>query len=127
MDPSWRILLVDDHAGFRRRLRQFLAQQWTVVGEAEEGGQAVRIAETLHPHIVLMDVQMEPVDGLLACRQIKERCSGVRVVLYSGHERATFPAESLAEADAWIDKADLFQELEETLSAWQPSNARVIR
>ena len=60
---SVRILLADDHPVFRHGLRNLLADtsDLQVAGEASTGDEAVRLAETLQPHVVLMDLRM-PVD-----------------------------------------------------------------
>ena len=60
-----RVLIVDDHAVVRRRLRTFLELQneIEVVGEAEDGEEALREAERLDPDVVLLDLVMPRVDG----------------------------------------------------------------
>jgi DNA-binding NarL/FixJ family response regulator len=82
-----RVLLVDDHAVVRRGLVAFLDSEpdLTVVGEAEGGAQALdlltRLASGgLRPHVVLMDLAMEPLDGIETTREIRSRYSDVEVV-----------------------------------------------
>ena len=81
------MLLVDDHAVVRRGLVAFLDSEpdLTVVGEAEGGEQALdlltRLASGgLRPHVVLMDLAMEPLDGIETTREIRSRYSDVEVV-----------------------------------------------
>ena len=81
------MLLVDDHAVVRRGLVAFLDSEpdLTVVGEAEGGAQALdlltRLASGgLRPHVVLMDLAMEPLDGIETTREIRSRYSDVEVV-----------------------------------------------
>lgn len=67
-----RVLIVDDHPVFRFGLRALLESQadMVVVGEAQSGEEAVRLARALRPHVVLMDVKMLGLDGITATRQI---------------------------------------------------------
>jgi DNA-binding NarL/FixJ family response regulator len=75
-----RVLVVDDHAVVRRGLLAFLASEpdLEVVGDAEGGAQAMELlaeldGQGLLPGVVLMDLQMEPQDGIASTRQIKDR------------------------------------------------------
>ena len=79
----FRLLLADDHALFREGLAGIIAGQpdLEVVGEASDGLEAVIKAETLHPDLVLMDVQMPALGGIEATRQIKEKLPDVIVVM----------------------------------------------
>jgi DNA-binding NarL/FixJ family response regulator len=77
------ILLVDDHAVVREGLRAFLELQdgLAVVGEAEDGVQALAIADRLDPDVILMDLVMPKLDGVAAMRRLRERGSRARVVV----------------------------------------------
>jgi DNA-binding NarL/FixJ family response regulator len=84
---SIRILMVDDHQVVRRGLRGFLDDETDleVVGEAADGhealGELARLAaKDSLPDVVLMDLQMEPVDGIEATRKIRARYVGVEIV-----------------------------------------------
>ena len=83
-----RILLVDDHALVREGIRMILAAQdeIEVVGEASDGGQAVELAASLRPDIVLMDLDMPGVDGLEATLRIKRECPKVQVLALTVHD-----------------------------------------
>ena len=77
-----RILLADDHAVVRQGLRMFLSQDTsiTVVGEAENGEQALRMARELRPDVVLMDMAMPVMDGVAATRAIRTELPDVEVL-----------------------------------------------
>ena len=83
-----RVLVVDDHAVVRRGLFAFLEGEpdIEVVGDAASGNEALERLEHLEakgrrPHVVLMDLQMEPVDGIESTRRIRERYDDIEVVV----------------------------------------------
>ena len=81
-----RLMLADDHRMLREGLRRSMEEQgFDVVGEAGNGDEAVRMAETLRPDLVLMDVTMPEMDGVEATRQIRIVAPGVRVVMLTMH------------------------------------------
>lgn len=83
-----RILLVDDQALFRRAIATLIDEQddLTVVGQAENGLEAVEKAHALGPDIVVMDVEMPVMDGVEATRLIREQLPGVKVVMLTVSE-----------------------------------------
>ena len=77
-----RLLLVDDHWVVRQGLRLFLDRDpaFEVVGEAEDGAAAVRLATELRPDVVLMDLLMPVLDGVTATAAIRREAPGVEIV-----------------------------------------------
>jgi DNA-binding NarL/FixJ family response regulator len=82
-----KLLLADDHAIARAGLRALLAaaEDMCVLGEAENGLQAVREAERLRPDVVLMDLAMPLLNGVEAARQIAAKAPAVRVLVLSSY------------------------------------------
>ena len=86
-DPI-RVLVVDDHALFRRGLEMVLAHEADIdiVGEASDGTEAVDQAAALLPDIVLMDVQMPKRSGIDACTAIKDVVPSAKIVMLTVSE-----------------------------------------
>lgn len=80
-----RLLLVEDHALMRMGLKgQFsLESDFEIVGEAENGQQAIEIASQLNPSVILMDIELPILDGISATQKIKAACPDVRVLALS--------------------------------------------
>ena len=93
-----RVVLADDHAILRDGLRKLLEQEpdVDVVGEAENGREAVRMARTLKPDVVLLDIAMPELNGVEASRQILARVPGTKIVVLSMHSDARYVREMLA-------------------------------
>jgi NarL family two-component system response regulator LiaR len=96
MNKPITVLLVDDHEVVRQGLRAFLEAHpdFAVVGEAESGAAAIKMAQELIPDVVLMDLVMPGMDGVEATRQLKDTSPRTQiVVLTSYHEdEQIFPA-----------------------------------
>jgi DNA-binding NarL/FixJ family response regulator len=77
-----RVLLVDDHALFRRGLRRLLAERgFEVIGEASNGEAAVRMTAELHPDLIAMDLHMPILSGVEATRRVCAAHPHVRVLM----------------------------------------------
>jgi two-component system response regulator NreC len=82
-----RVLLAEDHTIVRKGLRSLLDAEATitVVGEAENGRQAIDQVESLLPDVVVMDIAMPGLNGLEATRQIRKRFPEVQVLILTVH------------------------------------------
>jgi DNA-binding NarL/FixJ family response regulator len=91
-----RILIADDHSLFRDGLRSLLtAHGHHVVGEAQEGREAVELVRSLKPDLVLMDLAMSGLDGLAATRLISTELPDVKVVVLTASEEDAKPFEAI--------------------------------
>ena len=81
-----KVMLVDDHEIMRDGLREVLqrAGDFEVVGEAGDGAAAVRVAQSLRPDVIIMDVMMPLKNGIDACREIIEMLPETRVLMLNG-------------------------------------------
>jgi DNA-binding NarL/FixJ family response regulator len=93
------VVLADDQALVRAGFRALLDAQddIEVVGEADDGDEAVRLAKTLTPDVILMDIRMPGLDGLAATKAIAadERLSAVRIVILTTFELDEYVFEAL--------------------------------
>jgi DNA-binding NarL/FixJ family response regulator len=91
------VLLADDHALVRRGFRRILEDDPSirVVGEAASGTEAIDLATTLKPRVVLMDCAMGGLNGLDATRQLLERLPETAVVMLSMHAEETLVRQAL--------------------------------
>lgn len=121
-----KIVIADDHALFRDGLRSLLAAQGhEVVGEARNGKEAIELARSLKPDLVLMDVSMPELDGISATRQLTAELPGVNVVVLTASEEESNLFEALkAGAGGYLLKnleADDFFALLDRASRGEPA------
>ena len=92
-----RILIVDDHAIVRSGLRALLRADpdLEVVGEAVDGMEALRLAATLHPDLVLLDITMPPENGIETTKRLKEEHPELIVLILTMHEDESLVHEAL--------------------------------
>ena len=81
-----RLMLADDHRMLREGLSRSMTEHgFDVVGEARDGVEAVNMAYSLSPDVVLMDVSMPEMDGVEACRQVRSSAPDTKVVMLPMH------------------------------------------
>ena len=81
-----RLMLADDHRMLREGLSRSMTEHgFDVVGEARDGVEAVNMAYSLTPDVVLMDVSMPEMDGVEACRQVRASVPATKVVMLTMH------------------------------------------
>ncbi|MEM9200644.1 MAG: response regulator transcription factor [Actinomycetota bacterium] len=81
-----RLMLADDHRMLREGLSRSMTEHgFDVVGEARDGVEAVNMAYSLNPDVILMDVSMPEMDGVEACRQVRTSVPGTKVVMLTMH------------------------------------------
>ena len=109
-----RVLIADDHPVVRQGLSATLATQadLNVVGEAANGLEAVRMAQSLKPDVILMDLQMPAMDGAVAIRQIKQDNPAIQVVVFTAFDTDERILESIqAGAQGYLLKGAPPQEI----------------
>lgn len=109
-----KVLLADDHKIVRDGLRTLLEKHAdiAVLGEAEDGREALQLARKLSPDVIVMDIAMPELNGIEATRQILSEYSGVKIVALSMHSDKRFVSEMLkAGASAYLLKDCAFEEL----------------
>lgn len=115
-----RILIADDHAMVRQGLCQLLnsVPDFSVIGQACDGCEAVYLCELLQPDIVVMDLAMPNMDGLTAIRLIRSHNAYVRIIILSAFSDETQPEEALlAEIEVVLSKHASIYEILDTVHA----------
>jgi DNA-binding NarL/FixJ family response regulator len=113
-----RVLIADDNVLFARTLEAILGDddRFEVVGSASNGIEAVELAESLHPDVILMDITMPCVDGLEATRRLRELGSPAHVVMLT---ESDFPGDLVraerSGADGYVPKTQIVQRLRPTI------------
>ena len=121
-----RILLADDHTIVRQGIHALLSDEvdMVVVGEAEDGRTAVKLAAELKPNVVVMDISMPLLNGLEATCQIKAQNPNTKVLILSMHDNDEYIRGALARgASGYILKDAAARELTDAIRAVQRGEA----
>jgi DNA-binding NarL/FixJ family response regulator len=98
-----RILIAEDNKRFRTFLRTLLEQRhddWSVCGVAKNGDETVQKAIKLKPEVILLDIEMPKLDGLSACRLIREKVPTSEILILTVYQSLEL-ARIAAESGAW--------------------------
>jgi DNA-binding NarL/FixJ family response regulator len=123
-----RVVIADDHAVVRRGVRALIEplEDFEVCGEAEDGLQAVQMADTMAPDIIILDVSMPGMNGMEAAASIHERTPATQILFFSLHS-----SEELAHkafrigARAYVLKSDAERDLVTALRKLQQNQTYI--
>jgi two-component system response regulator NreC len=114
MAPKHRIVIAEDHTILREGLRSLLSSSpdFDVVGEAEDGREAIRCVEKLKPDLILTDLSMPRMNGMEAIREIKKQSPKTKILVLTVHKTEEYILATLkAGADGYLLKDSTHSEL----------------
>jgi DNA-binding NarL/FixJ family response regulator len=115
-----RVLVVDDHALVRRGIQSILRAfpQWQLCGEADNGRDAIEIADALKPEVIIMDISMPGINGIDATRAIIRNNPAAKIILLTLHDSPQLVRSAFkAGAQGYLLKVDAERELIRALGA----------
>ncbi len=124
-----KTLIVDDNPGFRRRVKDYLAlsEICDVIGEANDGKEALDKTRELNPTLVLMDVRMGVMDGLNATQQLKDEFPEVNVIILSKYDLYEYrEAARIRGASGYVVKMNMVEDLLTTIQRVEESGGKWI-
>jgi len=113
------VLLVEDTEDNRFMMRRLLEMAGYRVIEAMNGEEAVKLARTESPHLILMDLSLPVIDGLAATRLIRKlpKLGSIPIIAVSAHDTSDFQSEAIdAGCNSYVTKPIDFNELEELIA-----------
>ena len=114
MGSKYRIVIAEDHTILREGLRSLLSSSpdFEVVGEAEDGREAIRCVEKLKPDLILTDLSMPRMNGMEAIREIKRQSPKTKILVLTVHKTEEYILATLkAGADGYLLKDSTHSEL----------------
>jgi DNA-binding NarL/FixJ family response regulator len=110
-----RILIVDDHEVLREGVKSLLARlrpEWEISGEANNGEQAIELAEESKPDLIILDITMPGVSGLEACSRMRRIGLNLPVLIFTTHESERLRTEvQQAGAQGYVLKSQAARDL----------------
>ena len=120
-----KVLIAEDHAILREGLRALLSSSpdLEIIGEAEDGQEAVNLARQLQPHLVLMDLTMPNINGTEAIRAIKRHNPAICIIVLTVHKTEEYVRATLdAGANGYVLKDDTHSDLLNAITNAQKGN-----
>ena len=120
-----KVLLADDHESFRDGITELFQKENDIelVGQANDGQQAVKMAKELLPDIVIMDITMPNLNGIEATKQITEKLTQTKVLVLSATQDPHLAGKVLkAGAKGYVPKAAIYNELINAIHTVQKGN-----
>ena len=114
MREKYRVVIVEDHAIIREGLRSLLSsgKEFDIVGEAEDGREAIRCIQNLKPDLVLTDLSMPRLDGMDMIETVKKQSPETKVIALTVHRGEEYVLATLkAGADGYVLKESTYTEL----------------
>lgn len=105
---SLQIVLTDDHKEFRTQFRTFLEkfEEWDVIAEADDGEQAIHLAEQLKPDLIFMDIMMPGRNGIEATHAIHKQFPDIKIIILTIHSSKNFLTQAKkAGASGYLQKS----------------------
>ena len=112
-------MIADDHAMLRETWKTLLHQNpaFSVIAECINGAEAIEFAQTHNPDIIFMDINMSPVNGFEATREITRLIPGIKIIGISINNQSTYAFNMLkAGAKGYLTKNTSLQEIMEAIS-----------
>lgn len=117
----YRVLLADDEAEIRQGISRkidWAARGFELAGEAENGAEALELAEQIRPDVVLTDIKMPFMDGLELCRRLRRTLPAAKLVVFSGFDEFEYARQAVSMGvSEYIMKPINARELEEVLES----------
>ncbi|MFQ6609746.1 MAG: response regulator transcription factor [Fidelibacterota bacterium] len=113
-----KILVADDSRVFRKKVIEILKKysNLLILGEAENGEEAVNLAFQLNPDLIIMDVRMPDMDGINATAIIKKKLPQIKIIIVSIHDISEYKNAAVASgADAYILKRNIYNILHQEI------------
>jgi len=120
MAEPYRIVLADEHLLFRQGVRRIINEvhETQVVGEANDGQEAIELVKALLPDLAVLDISMPKVNGIEACREIRRLVPGVKILVLTMHKDREYLYQAIsAGAQGYLLKEDSDEELFSAIGA----------
>ncbi len=119
------IIIADDHVMMREGLKSLIENdlKYKVIGETGSGIETIKMAESLFPDIIIMDISMPDMDGIQATAIIKDRDPKIKIIILSMHNNSTFVKKALKYgAEGFVLKDSAFDDLATAIEAVKNSS-----